>query len=82
MLFSMKIVHGISDRLKMSRSRSRSPTRSRSRSPPCPRDIQSKDWRSLFVGYLPNHATMDDVENFFKGFGQIEAISLKPGYGT
>lgn len=62
-------------------SRSRSPSRSRSRSPQPPNGIQSKDWRSLFVGYLPNHATMDDVEEFFKGFGKIEAISLKPGYG-
>lgn len=24
---------------------------------------------------------MDDVESFFKGFGDIESISLKPGYG-
>jgi len=24
---------------------------------------------------------MDDVESFFKGYGDIESISLKPGYG-
>merc|ERR1711962_1290537 len=64
-----------------SRSRSRSRTRSRSRSPTCPRDVDPKNWRSLFIGYLPNHATMDDVESFFKGYGDIESISLKPGYG-
>ena len=64
-----------------SRSRSRTRTRSRSRSPSCPRDVDPKNWRSLFIGYLPNHATMDDVESFFKGYGDIESISLKPGYG-
>ena len=24
---------------------------------------------------------MDDVEDFFDGFGEIDSISLKPGYG-
>ena len=61
----------------MSRSRSLS----RSRSPECPRDQDPKKWKSLFIGYLPNHAKMDDVEDFFHGYGEIDSISLKPGYG-
>jgi len=61
----------------MSRSRSLS----RSISPECPRDQDPKKWKSLFIGYLPNHAKMDDVEDFFDGFGEIDSISLKPGYG-
>ena len=24
---------------------------------------------------------MDDVEDFFRGYGEIESISLKPGFG-
>jgi len=35
----------------------------------------------IYIGYLPNHATMDDVEDFFKGYGKIKTINLKPGYG-
>jgi len=61
----------------MSRSRSLS----RSTSPECPRDQDPKKWKSLFIGYLPNHAKMDDVEDFFDGYGEIDSISLKPGYG-
>merc|ERR1711953_1391408 len=64
-----------------SRSRSRSFSRSRSRSRAPPDGVTPHDWKSLFIGYLPNHATMDDVEDFFKGYGDIVAISLKPGYG-
>ena len=61
----------------MSRSRSLS----LSISPECPRDQDPKKWKSLFIGYLPNHAKMDDVEDFFDGYGEIDSISLKPGYG-
>lgn len=50
----------------MSRSRSRSPAQRRNQ---------------IYIGYLPNHATMDDVEDFFKGYGAIKSINLKPGYG-
>ena len=35
----------------------------------------------IYIGYLPNHARMSDVEEFFKGFGHIKSINLKPGYG-
>jgi len=35
----------------------------------------------LYIGYLPNQARMSDVEEFFKGFGHIKSINLKPGYG-
>jgi len=52
---------------RMSRSRSRSP--------------EEKFKNQIYVGYLPNHATMDDVEDFFKGYGPIKTINLKPGYG-
>ena len=52
--------------LRMSRSRSRSPSQRKNQ---------------LYIGYLPNHATMDDVEDFFKGYGTIKSINLKPGYG-
>jgi len=51
-------------------------TRSRSRSP-----SGEKFKNQIYVGYLPNHATMDDVEEFFKGYGKIKTINLKPGYG-
>ena len=50
-------------------------SRSRSRSP------DDKFKNQIYVGYLPNHATMDDVEDFFKGYGPIKTINLKPGYG-
>ena len=52
--------------LRMSRSRSRSPSQRKNQ---------------IYIGYLPNHATMDDVEDFFKGYGTIKSINLKPGYG-
>lgn len=35
----------------------------------------------VYVGFLPNHATMEDCEQFFKGYGKIKSINLKPGYG-
>jgi arginine/serine-rich splicing factor 4/5/6 len=35
----------------------------------------------VYIGYLPNQARMSDVEEFFKGFGHIKSINLKPGYG-
>lgn len=35
----------------------------------------------VYVGFLPNHATMEDCEVFFKGYGKIKSINLKPGYG-
>ena len=35
----------------------------------------------VYVGYLPNNATMEDVEHFFRGYGKIKSINLKPGYG-
>jgi len=35
----------------------------------------------IFVGYLPDEATMDDVEDLFKPFGNVKSINLKPGYG-
>ena len=50
-------------------------TRSRSRSSDGPSQNQ------VYIGYLPNHATMEDVEEFFKGYGHIKTINLKPGYG-
>jgi len=37
--------------------------------------------KQVYIGYLPNDARMDDVEEFFKGFGKIRSINLKPGYG-
>jgi len=37
--------------------------------------------KQVYIGYLPNDARMDDVEDFFKGFGKIKSINLKPGYG-
>jgi len=35
----------------------------------------------VYVGFLPNNATMEDVEHFFRGYGKIKSINLKPGYG-
>jgi arginine/serine-rich splicing factor 4/5/6 len=35
----------------------------------------------VYVGFLPNHATMRDVETFFKGYGKVKSVNLKPGYG-
>ena len=35
----------------------------------------------IFVGYLPDDATMDDVEDLFKQYGNVKSINLKPGYG-
>ena len=35
----------------------------------------------IFVGYLPDDATMDDVEDLFKPYGNVKSINLKPGYG-
>ena len=37
--------------------------------------------KQVYIGFLPNDARMDDVEEFFKGFGKIRSINLKPGYG-
>merc|ERR1711970_33140 len=37
--------------------------------------------RQVYIGYLPNDARMEDVEDFFKGYGPIKSINLKPGYG-
>merc|ERR1712142_147097 len=35
----------------------------------------------VYIGYLPNDARMEDVEDFFKGYGRIKSVNLKPGYG-
>lgn len=35
----------------------------------------------VYIGYLPNDARMEDVEDFFKGYGKIKSVNLKPGYG-
>jgi|SRR6218665_2437559 len=35
----------------------------------------------LYVGRLPNSAREKDVEKFFKGYGKINEIVLKNGYG-
>ena len=40
-----------------------------------------RDEAQVYIGYLPNQARMSDVEEFFKGFGHIKSINLKPGYG-
>merc|ERR1712183_336022 len=35
----------------------------------------------VYIGYLPNDARMEDVEDFFKGYGKVKSVNLKPGYG-
>ena len=35
----------------------------------------------VFIGHLSNRATEGDVERFFEGFGRIQEINLKTGYG-
>ena len=35
----------------------------------------------LFLGRLSNHTRESDVERFFKGYGKIQEILLKNGYG-
>merc|ERR1712147_40033 len=37
--------------------------------------------KQVYIGYLPNDARMEDVGEFFKGYGAIKSINLKPGYG-
>lgn len=48
--------------------------------------FQSNCWKmpdscQVYVGFLPNNATMEDVEHFFRGYGKVKSINLKPGYG-
>ena len=34
----------------------------------------------VFIGHLPRRADKRDIEKFFKGYGRIQDIHLKPGY--
>lgn len=35
----------------------------------------------VYIGRLPYHAREKDVERFFRGYGRINDIMLKNGYG-
>lgn len=35
----------------------------------------------MYIGRLPYHAREKDVERFFRGYGRINDIMLKNGYG-
>ena len=36
----------------------------------------------IFIGDLPEHARIVDVEDFLSPYGKLREISLKNGYGT
>lgn len=48
---------------------------------PSPRGGGGDTYHQVYIGFLPNHATMKDVESFFEGYGKVKSINLKPGYG-
>ena len=34
----------------------------------------------VFIGHLPHRADKRDIEKFFKGYGRIQDIQVKPGF--